>query len=115
MDLIDTIVESLQDKKGLDIVVIDMSKMSDTICHAFVVCTGSSPSQVQALAQHVGENVRSRLGVSPVAVDGMRNAHWVAIDYSEVIIHVFLPDAREFYDIENLWEDADLRRFPNII
>lgn len=113
MELIDTIIQSLQDKKGLDIAVVDLSKIGDTICQAFVIATGGSPAQVQTLAQNVGEEVRAKSGQSPVAVDGMRNAQWVAIDYGEVMVHVMLPDAREYYDIENLWEDADLTLLSN--
>ncbi len=114
MDTIDTIINSLQDKKGFDIAVVDLTNIGDTICKAFVICTGGSPTQVQALAQNVGEELRDKLHISPVAVDGMRNAQWVAMDYSDVIVHIMLPDAREYYDIENLWEDADLTLIPNI-
>ncbi len=114
MDIIDKIIESLQDKKGFDIAVVDLTSIGDTICKAFVICTGGSPTQVQALAQNVGEELREKMGLSPIAVDGMRNAQWVAMDYSDVIVHIMLPDAREYYDIENLWEDADLTLIPNI-
>ncbi len=114
MDIIDKIIESLQDKKGFDIAVVDLTSIVDTICNAFVICTGGSPTQVQALAQNVGEELRDKLHISPIAVDGMRNAQWVAMDYGDVIVHIMLPDAREYYDIENLWEDADLTLIPNI-
>ncbi len=114
MKLTDSIVKSLQDKKGTDITVVDLTAIGDTICQAFVICTGNSPTQVQALAQEVGEQVRDRDNVSPLAVEGMRNAQWVAIDYGDVMVHVMLPDARRFYDIEHLWEDANITEIPNL-
>ena len=114
MKLTDSIVKSLQDKKGKDIMVGDLTAKGDTICKAFVICTGGSPQQVQALAQEVGEQLLENEGLRPTAVDGMRNAQWVAMDYSDVIVHILLPDAREYYDIEHLWEDADITEIPNV-
>ncbi len=114
MELIDAIVKGLQDKKGRAITVADLGGIEDTICRAFVLCTGGSPSHVQALAQSVGETVRGEAGQRPTAVAGMRNAQWVAMDYSDVMVHIFLPDVREFYDLEHLWADASLTEFPDI-
>lgn len=114
MKLTDSIVKSLQEKKGKDIMVVDLTAIGDTICKAFVICTGGSPQQVQALAQEVGEQLLENDGLRPTAVDGMRNAQWVAMDYSDVIVHILLPDAREYYDIEHLWEDADITEIPNL-
>ncbi len=114
MKLTDSIVKSLQDKKGTDITVVDMTPIGDTICKAFVICTGNSPAQVQALAQEVGEKVRDHEGQSPLAVDGMRNAQWVAIDYGDIMVHIMQPDARRFYDIEHLWEDANITEISNL-
>lgn len=114
MKLTDSIVKSLQEKKGKDIMVVDLASIEDTICQAFVICTGGSPQQVQALAQEVGEQLLENGGMRPTAVDGMRNAQWVAMDYGDVMVHIMLPDAREFYDIEHLWEDADITEIPNL-
>ncbi len=114
MELIDAIVKGLQEKKGHNIVVVDLNNIEDTVCKAFVICTGNSPSQVQTLAQSVGDEVRKDCGTRPTAVDGMRYAQWVAMDYTDVIVHIFLPDTREFYDIEHLWADADLTEIPDL-
>ncbi len=114
MELIDAIIKGLQDKKGRNITVADLTGIEDTICKAFVVCTGGSPSQVQALAQSVGETTRDKAGQRPMAVAGMRNAQWVAMDYSDVMVHIFLPDVREFYDLEHLWADANLTELPDL-
>ncbi len=114
MELIDSIVKGLQEKKGQDILIADLSGIDDTICKAFVVGTGNSPTQVQALAQSVGEVARKEAGQRPIAVVGMRNAQWVAMDYGDVMVHVFLPDIREFYDLEHLWADAELTEIPDL-
>lgn len=113
-ELVTTIIDALQEKKGRDIVVADLSQIDDTICRWFVVCTGGSPSQVQTLAQNVGERALHDLAIRPTAVDGMRNAQWVAMDYTDVMVHVFLPETRDFYDIEHLWADAQLDAIPDL-
>lgn len=112
--LVEAVVNGLQEKKGRHIVVADLTHIEDTICRKFIVCTGGSPSQVQALAQSVGEIVRRDTGAHPLAVDGMHNAQWVAMDYSDVMVHIFLPDVREFYDLEHLWADAGLTEVPDL-
>lgn len=111
--LIKNITEGIQEKKGNDIVVADLTTMQDTICNYFVICQGNSPNQVTAIVESIGEYVREHSGVKPFAVDGLRNAQWVAMDYSDVLVHVFLPETRKFYDIEHLWADAKLTRIPD--
>ena len=106
--LIDKIVKGMQEKKGRDITIVDLSPIEDTICRAFVLCTAGSPSQIQALTDSVAETVRKETGVKPTAVDGLRQSVWVAMDYTDVIVHIFLPDTRDFYDLEHLWADAQL-------
>ncbi|MBO4550848.1 MAG: ribosome silencing factor [Bacteroidaceae bacterium] len=113
-ELVDAIVAGLQEKKGRDIVVCDLTDIPDAICHYFVICSGGSPLQVQALAHSVGETCREKVATKPLAVDGLGNAVWVAMDFAEVIVHIFVPELRTFYDIEHLWADADLRNIPNI-
>lgn len=113
-ELLDAIVDGLQDKKGRNIVVADLTNIEDTVCKQFVICTGGSPTQVQALALSVGDKVRQETDIRPLAVDGMRHALWIAMDYAEVIVHIFVPEERAFYDIEHLWADATLREIPDL-
>ena len=96
--LVNAITEGIQDKKGKNIVVADLTNIGDTICQYFIICQGNSPSQVQAIAESIG----------------LRNAEWVAMDYTDIIVHVFLPQTRDFYDIEHLWADAQLTSLPDI-
>lgn len=112
-ELIEAIVTGLQEKKGRDIVVADLTEIPDAVCRYFVICTGGSPLQIQALAHSVGDTCRTKIAAKPLAVDGLNNAVWVAMDYADAIVHIFLPELRSFYDIEHLWADADLRSIPN--
>jgi ribosome-associated protein len=79
-----------------------------------MICTGNSPTQVEAIAESVGDVVREKLGEKPVHVVGLENAQWVAMDYTDVLVHIFLPDVREYYDLEHLWEDAPIEQIPDL-
>lgn len=111
--LVASIVAGIQAKKGRGIRVADLRKVGDTICQFLVVCEGNTPTQVAAICDSIEEVTLSRSGQKPVHVDGLRNAVWVAMDYTDVVAHVFVPEARAFYDIEHLWDDADMRDIPD--
>ena len=108
------IVDAIQEKKGKDIVVADLTKLGNTICDYFVICQGNSPNQVSALADSIADTVREKCGKKPYAIDGMRNCQWVAMDYGDILVHIFLPDVRTFYDIEHLWADAKTTTVPDL-
>jgi ribosome-associated protein len=112
--LLEKITEGIQEKKGKNIVVADLTKIGDTICNYFIICQGNSPSQVSAIVDSIREFAQKGAGVKPYAVDGLRNAEWVAMDYADVLVHVFLPEVRAFYDLEHLWADAQLTTIPDI-
>lgn len=112
--LVEAVTKGIQEKKGFNIVVADMAGIEGAICKYFVMCSGASPSQVEAIAESVGDVARTELGEKPVKVAGLQNAQWVAMDYVDVMVHVFLPDVREFYDLEHLWDDAGITRIPDI-
>ena len=112
--LIQQITEGIQDKKGKNIVIADLSKIGDIICNYLVICQGNSPSQVTAIVESVKEFTRKGANSKPFAIDGLRNAEWVAMDYSDILVHVFLPETRDFYNLENLWADAKLTQIPDI-
>ena len=113
-ELLKEITEGIQDKKGKRIVIADLTKIEDTICDYFVICQGNSPSQVQAITESIYEFVRKKIGEKPVHINGLENCQWVAVDYSSVIVHIFLPGPREFYDLAHLWEDAQLTTIQDI-
>ena len=112
--LVKTIINGIQEKKGRNIVVADVSHIEGSICQAFVICSGGSPSQIEAIAESVGDMVRINLKDKPTHVVGLGQSIWVAMDYTDVIVHIFLPDARDFYDLEHLWEDAKIEEIPDL-
>lgn len=112
--LVETITKGIQEKKGNNIVIADMSTIDGAICRYFVICQGASPAQVEAITESISDMVREELHEKPVKVAGLNNAEWVAMDYSDVMVHVFLPDVRAFYDLEHLWEDASLTQIPDL-
>jgi len=112
--LVETIVKGIQEKKGFDIVTADLSHIDTAPARYFVICSGNSPQQVEAVADSVRETARIEAGEKPAAVAGMENAQWVALDYGTVMVHIFLPEAREHYDLENLWVDSELSRIPDL-
>lgn len=112
--LVNKIISASQDKKAKKIVTVDMTSMPGSICQYFVICEGNTPSQVAAISDNIVDVTRKDLNERPLAVDGMKEARWVGIDYGTVIVHIFVPELREFYNIENLWEDAALETIPDL-
>jgi ribosome-associated protein len=111
--LLDSITEGIQEKKGKRIRIVDLNDVDETICKYLVICEGNSPTQVSAIYDSVRETARKGAGQKPVSVDGLRNCLWIAMDYTDVIVHIFLPETREFYDVDNLWEDATFTDIPD--
>ena len=99
---------------GKKIRIVNLEGIDDTITKYLVIGEGNSPSQVAALTESVREFARKQANTRPSAVDGTRNNLWVALDFIDVVVHIFVPDAREFYDIDNLWEDAEITDVPDI-
>ena len=112
--LVDTAVKGIQAKKGRGIKVIDLEGMDGVVTQAFVVCEGGSPSQVSAIADAVEETMRKDLKEKTVKTAGTENCIWVAMDYIDIIVHIFLPDARDFYNLETLWSDAKTTDIPDV-
>jgi ribosome-associated protein len=97
-------VNALLQKKAKHLTILKVREVS-SIADYFVICSGSSDRQVQALAGVVQENMK-KAGILPIGVEGERTGKWVLVDYADVIVHVFYEPTREFYDIERLWPDA---------
>ncbi len=107
--LLDAIIKGMQDKKGADIMVLDFSKIGGAVCDAFVICTGNSNTQVEAIADAVHEAVKKATGENPFHTEGYRNGEWIVMDYVDIVAHVFQPETRSFYQLEKLWADAETR------
>ncbi len=112
--LVNNIVAACQDKKAKNIVIVDMTDLPGTICQYFVICEGNSPIQVSAISEEIVDSVKKKKQERPISSDGLREGRWVGIDYGTVIVHVFLPELREFYNIEHLWADAKLESIPDV-
>lgn len=112
--IIDTLIAGLQERKGRNICTVDLSHFDTAPARAFVICTGGSPQQVDALADSAEEFCRERLGEKPAAVVGKTNSVWVAMDFGDVILHIFLPTERDYYDLEHLWSDAEVKHIEDL-
>lgn len=112
--LVNTIIDGIQEKKGRGIVTVDLRNIITAPSSYFVICTGGSPQQVDAITDSVEEFARKQAGEKPAAIAGHENGEWVAMDYGTVMVHIFLPEAREHYDLENLWDDAELTQIADI-
>ncbi|MGE4586810.1 MAG: ribosome silencing factor [Mangrovibacterium sp.] len=108
--LLSAIIEGIERKKGLDIVKIDLSKINHSVCNYFIICHGNSSTHVEAIARSVEDTVEELAGEKAWHRDGYQNAIWILLDYSDVIVHIFQHETRNFYDIENLWADAAIER-----
>lgn len=112
--LVDNIVAACQEKKAKNIVIINMANLPGAICRYFVICQGNTPTQTTAISEEILDSVKKKALERPVTIDGMREGRWIGIDYGTVIVHIFLPELRDFYDIEHLWEDAEMEIIPDI-
>ena len=103
-------IEGILDKKGVDVVYIDLKKINSSICDYFVICHGTSDTHVGAIAASVEEQVKKNMGVKPAIKEGFANSEWILLDYLDVVVHIFKEDVRNFYKLEDLWADAPLTR-----
>lgn len=104
--LSEVIVEGIEDKQGEDIVSLDLRNIRDAAADWFIICHGDSTTQVKAIADHVDGKVKVTTGETPWHREGMKNLEWVLLDYVDVVVHVFLREKREHYDLEDLWSDG---------
>lgn len=112
--LVRVITKGIQEKKGKNIVIADLKGIDERIADFFVICEGESPSQIEAIARSIGDTALVDLKEKPTNVIGMGSDVWIALDFTDVLVHIFMPTAREFYNLEDLWEDAKLTKIPNI-
>jgi len=104
--LITQIIRGIEEVKGKDIEILDLREIENTVCDYFIICSGTSNTQVNAIVNSVQKSVSKTLKEKPWHVEGSDNAEWILMDYVHVVVHVFQKHIREFYDIEGLWGDA---------
>ncbi|MBA4746635.1 MULTISPECIES: ribosome silencing factor [Flavobacteriaceae] len=105
-ELIALILEGIEDVKGVDINLLDLREIENTVCDYFIICNGTSNTHVNAIVSSIQKKVSKAIHDKPWHVEGSENAEWVLMDYVNVVVHVFQKHIREFYDIEGLWGDA---------
>ncbi|MFC2090331.1 ribosome silencing factor [Bacteroidota bacterium] len=112
-ETLNAIIEALQEKKGNEILYIDLKKVGNAVCDYFVICHGNSTTQVDSLSDAVLQNLKKELNVSAHHVEGKNNSFWVLMDYSDILVHIFLDEHRKFYNLEDLWADGELVKIEN--
>ncbi|MGB3608420.1 MAG: ribosome silencing factor [Psychroserpens sp.] len=105
-ELISTIIAGIEDVKGKEITILDLRDIENTVCDYFIICEGTSNTQVNAIVNSIQKKVSKELKDNPWHVEGSDNAEWILLDYVNVVVHVFQKHIREYYDIESLWGDA---------
>ena len=107
-ELIATIIKGIDDVKGESIQLLDLREIENTVCDYFVICTGNSNTQVNAISGSVQKVVSKELKDKPFNIEGQGNSEWVLMDYVNVVVHIFQKHVRDYYDIESLWGDAKI-------
>ncbi len=108
------IIESLQDVKGKNIVQLDLRGLDSAPTDFFIICEGESHTQVQALADRVQRDLKEEFRQLPLHYEGYLNARWICLDYFDLVVHVFYPEARTFYQLEQLWSDALVTEYASL-
>ena len=101
-----SIIHAIQEKKGENIVSVDLRKIPEAVADFFVICEASSSTQVKAIADSIEEQVKNNCSELPYKHEGRQTLQWVLIDYVNVVVHVMLRESRKFYNLEDLWSDA---------
>ena len=112
--LSDVVIKGLQEKKGENIVYIDLSVVENAVCDNFIICTGTSNTHVNALAGSVEEEVRKTLNEKPWHTEGFGNAEWIILDYVNTVVHIFQEETRGFYNLDELWADAKIIKIEEV-
>lgn len=108
--LITTIIGGIEEVKGKEITILDLREIENTVCDYFIICEGTSNTQVNAIVNSIQKQVSKTLKDKPWHIEGTENSEWVLMDYVNVVVHVFQKQIREYYDIESLWGDAKTTR-----
>jgi len=109
-ELLNTIISAIHDKKGEDVVTIDLNLLTNRICDFFIICNANSNMHVQSIADGIYRKVKKDASITPKSFEGFENAQWVLLDYFNVIVHVFQTPYRQHYNIEELWGDGKINK-----
>lgn len=112
-DLLASIIKGIEDVKGLDIDILDLRGIDNSVCDYFVICNGNSNTQVNAIVGSIQKGVSKELKDKPWHIEGTDVGEWVLMDYVSIVVHVFQKHIREYYNIESLWGDAKITSIAN--
>ena len=104
--IIKTIIAAIQEKKGENIISLDLRKINEAVADFFIICEASNQPQIRAIADNVEQKVKEKCDENPYHHEGLKNLQWVLIDYVNVVVHVMLKETRGFYKLEDMWSDA---------
>lgn len=104
--IIKTIIAAIQEKKGENVISLDLRKINEAVADFFIICEAGNQPQIRAIAENVEINVKDKCDENPYHHEGYQNLQWVLIDYVNVVVHVMLPENRKFYKLEEMWSDA---------
>jgi ribosome-associated protein len=113
VQLKDVVLRSIADKKGKNVVCLNMTGITGSICDYFVICEGDSSVQVATIAKAVEKGIEEATGERAYHKEGYENAEWILLDYVDIVVHVFQPNVRVFYNLESLWADAESEDIAN--
>lgn len=108
------IIDSIQDIKGKNIIQLDLRNVTGAPAEFFIICEGESTVQVSSIAGNIYKRMKNELGYTPISYEGRDHAKWILIDYFDVVVHIFHPETREFYNLEALWNDAEFTNFEDL-
>lgn len=101
-----TIIKAIQEKKGENIISLDLRKIPEAVADFFVICEASNQPQIRAISDFIEEQVQKVCGENPYRHEGKQNLQWVLLDYVNIVVHIMLPEQRKFYKLEEMWSDA---------
>ncbi|MBQ1933247.1 MAG: ribosome silencing factor [Muribaculaceae bacterium] len=113
-DFVKLVIEGIQERKGRSITHVDLSGIESAAAQNFIICQGTSTMQVSAIADSVREYLQENAKIKPYNYDGYQNSQWIVIDYGHTFVHVFLPEMRQLYKLEELWSDAVINEIPDL-
>lgn len=113
-ELNDLIIDSILDIKGKRVVKMDLRLLSDRPADFFIICEGTSTTQVRAISENIQKRVKEETGTYPSHVEGARNALWICMDYFNIVVHIFHHETRAFYELEDLWSDATITEYDSL-
>lgn len=108
------IIDAIQDIKGKNIIKIDLRKLNDAPTDFFIICEGDSTTQIRAISENISKRTKDEISLKPLHTEGILSSKWVLVDYFDTVVHVFYPETREHYALEDLWSDGIVTTYENI-